>query len=113
VCVRARAPARPAVSLFVSSVNVWMPEPIFINLVTVSRHLSPSQRPILKNPSHQSVCLYVYPPIASGRRLRENSPIVAKQRLGRNVAPVMNTHAAIEELLDASFSMWPVSYQGK
>jgi hypothetical protein len=24
-----------------------------------------------------------------------------------------NTHATIEELLDASFSMWPVSYQGK
>jgi hypothetical protein len=26
---------------------------------------------------------------------------------------VTNTHATIEELLDASFSMWPVTYQGK
>jgi hypothetical protein len=38
-------------------------------------------------------------------------PIVAGQRLGRNVTPVTNTHATIEELLDASFSMRPVSYQ--
>jgi hypothetical protein len=37
---------------------------------------------------------------------------VARQRLGRNVTAVKNTHAAIEELLDASFSMWLVSYQG-
>jgi hypothetical protein len=40
-------------------------------------------------------------------------PIVAKQRLGRNVNAVTNTHATIEELLDSSFSMWPVSYRGK
>jgi hypothetical protein len=39
-------------------------------------------------------------------------PIVARQRLGRNVTAVTNTHATIDELLDASFSMWPVSYQG-
>jgi hypothetical protein len=37
---------------------------------------------------------------------------VARQRLGRNLTAVTNTHA-IEELLDAQFSMWPVSYQGK
>jgi hypothetical protein len=46
------------------------------------------------------VCLYVY------------LPIVARQRFGKNVTAVTNTHATIEELLDASFSMWPVSYQG-
>jgi hypothetical protein len=43
----------------------------------------------------------------------KNPPIVARQRLGRDVTAVTNTHATIEELLDASFSMWPVSYQGK
>jgi hypothetical protein len=43
----------------------------------------------------------------------KNPPIVARQRLGRNVTAIKNTHATIEELLDASFSMWPVSYQGK
>jgi hypothetical protein len=43
----------------------------------------------------------------------KNPPIVDRQRLGRNVAAVTNTHKTIEELSDASFSMWPVSYQGK
>jgi hypothetical protein len=38
------------------------------------------------------------------------APIVARQRLGRNFTTVTKTHAAIEELLDTSFSMWPVSY---
>jgi hypothetical protein len=40
------------------------------------------------------------------------SRCLAMQRLGRNVTAVTNTHATTEELLDASFSMWPV-YQGK
>jgi hypothetical protein len=42
-----------------------------------------------------------------------NFTIVTRQRLGGNVTAVTNTHAKIEELLDASFSVWPVSYQGK
>jgi hypothetical protein len=53
------------------------------------------------NPSHQSVCLYLYP------------AIVARQRLGKNITAATNTHATIEELLDASFSMLSVSYEGK
>jgi hypothetical protein len=54
------------------------------------------------NPSHQSVCLYVYP-----------LNVVARQRLGKNVTAATNTHATIEELLDASFSMRSVSYGRK
>jgi hypothetical protein len=53
------------------------------------------------NSSHQSVCLYVY------------LPIVARQRLGKNVIAATNTHSTIEELLDASFSVGSVSYEGK
>jgi hypothetical protein len=53
------------------------------------------------NPSHQSVCLYLYP------------PVIARQWLGKNVTTAMNTHTAIEELLDASFSMQSLSYQKK
>jgi hypothetical protein len=45
--------------------------------------------------------------------LGKNPPIFARQRLGRNVTAVTNTQATTEELLDASFSMLPVSYQGK
>jgi hypothetical protein len=53
------------------------------------------------------------PLIIARQRLGKNPPIVAMQRLGRNVTAVTNTHATIEELLDASFSMWSVSSQGK
>jgi hypothetical protein len=60
-----------------------------------------------------SVFVSVYLPIVVTQRLGKNPRIVARQRFGRNVTAVTNTHATIEELLDASFSMWPVSYQGK
>jgi hypothetical protein len=39
--------------------------------------------------------------------------IVARQRLGRNVTAGTSTLATVEKLLDESFSMWPVSFQGK
>jgi hypothetical protein len=39
--------------------------------------------------------------------------IVARQRLGKNVTAETNTHATIEELLHASFSMRHASYQRK
>jgi hypothetical protein len=52
-------------------------------------------------------------PTAARQRLGKHPPIVARQRIGRNVTAVTNTHATIEGLLDALFSMWPVSYQGK
>jgi pyruvate-formate lyase len=48
-----------------------------------------------------SVCLYVYP------------PIVARQRLCKNVTAATITHATIKELLDASFFVGSVSYQRK
>jgi hypothetical protein len=63
------------------------------------------------NPSHQSV--YVYPLIVARELLGKNPPIVATQRLGKNVAAAKNTHTAIEELLDASFSKRSVTYQAK
>jgi hypothetical protein len=52
------------------------------------------------NPSHQSVCLYMYP------------PTVARQHLGKKVAAARNTHLIIEGFLLMSFSMVSVSYQG-
>jgi hypothetical protein len=38
------------------------------------------------------------------------SPIVARQGLEKHVLAATNTHAAVEELLDASFSMRSVSH---
>jgi hypothetical protein len=70
------------------------------------------------------VCLCIRR-IVTRQRLVKNSLIVARQRLvkiplmvawqrlGRNVTAVTNTYVTIEELLDAPFSMWPVSYQGE
>jgi hypothetical protein len=57
-----------------------------------------------------SVCVS---PIVARQRLGKNPPIVARQRLGRNVTAVTNTQATIDELFDSSFSTWPVSYQEK
>jgi hypothetical protein len=51
--------------------------------------------------------------IVARQRLGKNPSIVARERLGRNVTAVTNAHAKLEELLDASFSIWLVSYQGK
>jgi hypothetical protein len=70
------------------------------------------------------VCLCIPPVVARQRlgkiarivarqRLGKNHPIVARQRFGRNVTAIKNTLATIEELLDASFSIWPLSYHGK
>jgi hypothetical protein len=41
------------------------------------------------NPPHQSLCLYVYP------------PIVARQRLNNKVTAATNTRSTAEELLDS------------
>jgi hypothetical protein len=60
------------------------------------------------------VCVFLcIPLIVARQRLVKDPFIVARQRLCRNVTAVINTQATIEELLDASFSMWPMSYQGK
>jgi hypothetical protein len=53
----------------------------------------------------------MYPPIVARQWLGKNLLIVARQQLGRNFTAVR--HATVEEILDASFSMWRVSYQGK
>jgi hypothetical protein len=59
------------------------------------------------------LCVSVYPLIVARQRLGKNPLIVARQQLGRNVTAETNTYETIEELLDASFLMWPVRYQGK
>jgi hypothetical protein len=63
--------------------------------------LEPISTAYFINPSHRFVCLYVYP------------PIVARQRLGKNVTAAKNTQATIEELLDASFLCCPFRVKGK
>jgi hypothetical protein len=44
---------------------------------------------------------------------KTDATTIARQRLGKHVPAVTNTHITIEELLDASFSMRCLSYQRK
>jgi hypothetical protein len=61
-----------------------MAESIFMELTMYIMATEPISAAYFINLSHQSVYLYVYP------------PIVARQWLGKNVTAAMNTHAAIE-----------------
>jgi hypothetical protein len=64
------------------------------------------------NPSHQ----YVYMCISSvvvKQRLGKNTPIVGRQRLSKNVTEAMNAQERVEKLLDSSFSMRSLTYEGK
>jgi hypothetical protein len=89
------------VSVYSPLSNFPMPEPIFIKLGMYIMAPEPISTAYFINPSHQRVCLYVYPPIVAG------------QQLGKNVIAATNTHEIIEELLDASFCMRSVSQQRK
>jgi hypothetical protein len=82
-------------------INFCMPEPIFRKLGTYMMAPEPISTEYLKTPFHQSVCLYVHP------------PIVYRQRLGKGVPAATNTHATVVELLGTSLSMRSVSYQRK
>jgi hypothetical protein len=88
-----------------------MPEPIFMKLGMYIMAPQPISTACLMKPV--SLCLYVYPLVVARQRLGKNFSIIAKQRLDKNITAPTNTHAIIEELLDASFSMRYVTYQGK
>jgi hypothetical protein len=79
-----------------ASINFWRPEPVFMKLGTWA-HLNG-----VLHKSLPSVCVSVCFP-----------PIVARQRLARNVTAAVNTQAPIEKLLNASFYMRSVSYKKK
>jgi hypothetical protein len=82
------------------AINFSMHEPVSMKLAYIMAP-EPISTAYFINPSHQFVCLYVYP------------PIVTRQWPSKNVIAATNTHETIEELLDASFSMRSVSYQTK
>jgi hypothetical protein len=87
--------------IHVSPHQLWMVELICMKLGMCIMAPEPISTTHFINPSHQSVCIYVYP------------PIVARQRLGKNGTAPTDTQATLEELLNASFSMQSVSHQRK
>jgi hypothetical protein len=82
-------------------INFYVPEIIFVKLGMYIMEPEPISTAYFINLSDQPVCLYVYP------------PLLDRQRLSKCVTAATNTHETIEESLDASFSMWSVSYQRK
>jgi hypothetical protein len=93
-----------SVCLYIPPIYFWMPEPAFTKLgMYVCHDTWGHLNGILHNPSHQSVCLYVYLSLS----------LVARQRLVKNFTTVTNISTTIAELLEVSFSMRCVSYQGK
>jgi hypothetical protein len=69
-----------SVCLCVPPINFWMPEPVIKFDICIMAPESISTACFI-NLSHQFVCLYVYP------------LLVARQRLGKNVAAVTNAQA--------------------
>jgi hypothetical protein len=97
---------------FPPPINFWMAEPIFMKLGMYNMASELISTAYFINPFHHSVCLCEYPNVVRQRPVK-NTPIVPEQRHCKNVAAETNSHARIEELLDASFSMRSVSYQRK
>jgi hypothetical protein len=102
-----------SVCLCVLHINFRKTEVIFIKVCMRTMELEPILTSYFINLSHQSVCLYTYTLSSLGNGSVRKPPIVSRQRLDKNVTASTNTHAKIEEYLDASYSMRAVSYQEK
>jgi hypothetical protein len=63
-----------------------MPEPIFMQLYMYIMPPEPISTAYSINPSHQSVCLYVYPLIVARKRLSKNIPAETNRRIVGGVA---------------------------
>jgi hypothetical protein len=54
--------------LCVFLINVWLPEPIFMKLGMYIMEHKPISMAYFIKPSHQSVCLYMEPPLVARQR---------------------------------------------
>jgi hypothetical protein len=78
----------------------WMPGPIFMKIGMYIMAPEPISVAYFIHPSHLSVCLYLY------------APIVARQRLGKNVTAAKNTRNS-RGIVGRVVFMRSVSYQRK
>jgi hypothetical protein len=76
-----------------------MSKPIFLKFGMYIMAPEPISVTYFINPSHQSVCLYVYPPLW----LLGNGSV--------DTFPWQQIHVTIEELLEASSPIWSTLYQ--
>jgi hypothetical protein len=66
-----------AVCIFVSvypPINFWMPDTVFMKLGVYIMAPKPISTAYFRNPSHQSMCQYVYPHIVARQRLCKHVP---------------------------------------
>jgi hypothetical protein len=85
-------------------INFWMPEPICMKIGIYSYIMTtePISTVYFTNPSHQSVCLYVY--LSSRRKATAPLSVSLISVLSNgsvNTFPRQQIHATIEEFLDA------------
>jgi hypothetical protein len=71
----------------------WMPDPIFMNIFMYIMAPEPISAAYFINPSHQFVCLYVYPHIVAKQGLKFISRLIARQQLGKHVPAETNTRS--------------------
>jgi hypothetical protein len=89
-----------------------MPEPIFIKLNMYIMAPEPISTAYFINPSHHSVCLYVYTSYRCEATARLS--VFLRSVLGNgsvNTFSRLLIHSTIKELLDTSFYIRSVSYQ--
>jgi hypothetical protein len=82
--------------------NFWMSEPVFMKLGMYEYIIAPEpiSTAYFINPSHQSTCLYVYPPSLLG-----NDSV--------NTLPLKRIHTAIEELCFVFCAVFVVSKESR
>jgi hypothetical protein len=98
--------------LCIPPINFWIPEPIFMKLGMYIMAPEPISTAYYINPSHQSVCLYVYPSYHCKATARLS--VSLHSVLGNGSVTTFQqqrTHATIDKFLNALFSIRSVSYQ--
>jgi hypothetical protein len=64
-----------SVSVYATAIHLLMPEPVFMKLGMCIMAPEPISTSYFINPSHQSVCLYVYPLLLLGNDSVKTLPL--------------------------------------
>jgi hypothetical protein len=78
--------------LHIPPINFWMPETIFMGHGMYSVATEPTSTAYFINPTHQSVCLYVYLSYRCKASLQYIPPFGVWQQFVKHVPAAMNTH---------------------
>jgi hypothetical protein len=93
-------------------INFWMPKPISYETWYVYHDTWARFKGVLHKPLPSFCVSICASPIISRQLLCKNPPTVARWQLSKNITATMNTYTT-KELLELSFYMWSMLYQGK